>query len=164
MRCPHPRPRPLLAVVGWIALAGCCVGAAHAQAPETVLDNPFQDPFVQLTHGVAACPVPPGPRYSAEEARKEAHWRAERGTSCFRDGRCRLPNAYLYDADIMARVQKAVAAHGGFADTRVWAWGQRRWVFLAGCVRSPEQAAALEALVRRLDDVEAVIPQLQVLP
>ena len=66
--------------------------------------------------------------------------------------------------DAMApEVQKAVAADGGYAGTSVWAWGQRRWVFLAGCVRGAEQAQALEALVRRLDDVEAVVPALRVI-
>jgi osmotically-inducible protein OsmY len=39
---------------------------------------------------------------------------------------------------------------------------QRRWVSLKGCVRRKEQAKALEQLVRRLDDVEAVINQLVV--
>ena len=145
-----------------LATAACAQGQPPPGAP--LLLNPFHDPFVQLTRGVPDCPVPRGPAYSAEEARREAHWRAERGTSCYREGRCRLPNAYLYDADIIERVQRAVRAHGGFEDTSVWAEGQRRWVTLTGCVRSAAQAAALEALVRRLDDVEAVIPQLRVAP
>jgi len=143
-------------------LLALCAGTAWAQ-DAALLPNPFGDPFVQLTHGIAGCPVPAGPALGADEARREAHWRAERGTSCYRDGRCRLPNSYLYDADIIARVQKAVAADGGYAGTSVWAWGQRRWVFLAGCVRGAEQAQALEALVRRLDDVEAVVPALRVI-
>ena len=150
---------------GALALLATAAGAQGPPPPgEELLLNPFKDPFVQLTHGLPACPVPGGPAYSAEEARREAHGRAERGTSCYRDGRCRLPNAYLYDADIIERVQRAVRAHGGFEDTSVWAEGQRRWVTLTGCVRSAAQGAALEALVRRLDDVEAVIPQWRVLP
>ena len=91
---------------------------------------------------------------------QEAHWRAERGTSCYRSGRCRLPNAYLYDKEIAPRVVKAIAAAGTFDDTSVWVEGQRRWVWLKGCVSTPEQAAELERIVRLIDDVEAVIPQL----
>ena len=67
----------------------------------------------------------------------EAHWRAERGTSCYRSGRCRLPNAYLYDKEIAPRVVKAIDAAGTFADTSVWVEGQRRWVWLKGCVSTP---------------------------
>ena len=158
-------------------LLGALAGPARAQpalsaatvpwagmADDTPLRNPFNDPFVQVTDGLPGCPVPPGPVATAAEARREAHWRAERGNSCYREGRCRLPNAYLYDADIVERVQRAVRWHGGFADTSVWAEGQRRWVTLSGCVRSAAQARELEALVRRLDDVEAVIPQLLVRP
>jgi len=86
----------------------------------------------------------------------------ERGTRCFLSGRCRLPNSYLYDKEIIPRVEKAIIADGHFADTSVWAEGQRRWVSLKGCVRRKEQAKALEQLVRQLDDVEAVINQLVV--
>ena len=96
------------------------------------------------------------------EMRTQAHSRIERGTSCFLSGRCRLPNSYLYDREIIARVEKAILADGRFADTSVWAEGQRRWVWLKGCVRRKEQAKTLEQLVRRLDDVEAVINQLVV--
>ncbi len=70
--------------------------------------------------------------------------------------------SYLYDKEIIPRVEKAILADGRFADTSVWAEGQRRWVWLKGCVRRKEQAKALEELVRRLDDVEAVINQLVV--
>ena len=91
------------------------------------------------------------------EMRAEAHSRIERGTSCFLAGRCRLPNSYLYDKEIIPRVEKAILANGRFADTSVWAEGQRRWVWLKGCVRSEEQAKALEQLVRGLDDVENVV-------
>ena len=63
-----------------------------------------------------------------------------------RSGRCRLPNAYLYDHDIIERVKKAVDASGQFQHTSVWAEGQRRWVTLKGCVQSRAQAQALQHL------------------
>lgn len=92
----------------------------------------------------------------------EAHSRTERGTSCYLSGRCRLPNSYLYDKEIIPRVRKAIVADGRFADTSVWVEGQRRWVWIKGCVRRKNQANALERLVHGIDDVEAVINQLAV--
>lgn len=145
-------------------LAGLCVSLAQAQAqpaPEPRA-NYFNDPFLQVTSAMADCPSQPGPLITLAEKRAEAHWRAERGTSCFRSGRCRLPSAYLYDAEIIPRVQKAILADGRFGDTSIWVEGQRRWVWLKGCVRQPEQAAALEQLVHGIDDVEAVINELKV--
>jgi osmotically-inducible protein OsmY len=94
--------------------------------------------------------------------RTQSHARAERGTRCYLEGRCRLPNSYLYDREIIPRVRKAILADGRFADTSVWAEGQRRWVFLKGCVRRREQSEALEKLVRAIDDVETVVNQLSV--
>lgn len=122
--------------------------------------NYFNDPFIQATSGIANCPVPPGPLITEAERLKETHWRAERGTSCYLAGRCRLPNAYLYDKEIIPRVKKAIEADGRFAETSVWALGSRRWVWLQGCVRTKADAQALEQLVRGIDDVEAVINEL----
>ena len=107
-----------------------------------------------------AAPIPDAPLLTEAQMQHETHWRAERGTSCYRSGRCRLPNAYLYDKEIVPRVVKAIDAAGQFADTSVWVEGQRRWVWLKGCVSTKEQAAELERIVRLVDDVEAVIPQL----
>ena len=124
--------------------------------------NFFNDPFVQVTRAVPACPVPAGPQYSDDEVKAEAHARAQRGTSCHLAGRCRLPNAYLYDREIIPRVEKAIRADGRFERTSIWVYGQRRWVWLQGCVNSTEESAALEQLIRNLDDVEAVINELSV--
>ena len=144
-----------------LPVAGLLAGAVvQAQAPER--RNWFDDPFVQATHGIAACPVPDAPLLTTAEMQHEAHWRAERGTSCYASGRCRLPNAYLYDQEIVPRVVKAIAAAGGYDDTSVWIEGQRRWVWLKGCVATAAQAAELERMVRLVDDVEAVIPQLTI--
>jgi len=151
-----PRPRSLAVP---LALAAACAHAqAQASAPER--RNWFDDPLLQATHGLPGCPVPDAPLLTEAQMQHEAHWRAERGTSCFQSGRCRLPNAYLYDREIAPRVVKAIAAAGRFEDTSVWVEAQRRWVWLKGCVSTPEQAAELERLIRLVDDVEAVIPQL----
>ena len=125
--------------------------------------NFFDDPFVQLTKGLSGCPVPAGPLLTRDEANAQAHGRSQRGVSCYLDGRCRLMNSYLYDKEIMPRVEIAMRASGRFeADTSVWALGQRRQVWLKGCVSTPEQARDLEQLVRRIDDVEGVIVELMV--
>src|SRR6478752_3187538 len=124
--------------------------------------NGFDDPFLDVTHGIAACPAPRPPAMSPEQARMEAHLRAERGTRCYLEGRCRLPNSYQYDAEIIPRVKKAILADGRFRDTTVSVLGQRRWVFLQGCVRAKAQSRELEELVKRIDDVERVVNRLSV--
>jgi len=126
--------------------------------------NFFGDPFVEATRGIVECPVPEGPLITRSEMQAQAHERAERGTRCFEAGRCRLPNAYLYDKEIVPRVKKAIEYDGRFGDTSVWVEGQRRWVWLEGCVRDAGQSRALENLVRGIDDVEAVINELKVTP
>ena len=126
--------------------------------------NLFDDPFLQVTSAITNCPPQQGPMITESEMRAEAHARAERGTRCFQSGECRLPNAYLYDKEIIPRVRKAILADGRFANTSIWVEGQRRWVWLKGCVRTGAQRVALERLVRRIDDVEAVINQLAVTP
>jgi hypothetical protein len=127
-----------------------------------VLRNPFNDPFVQVANGLAGCPVPEVPIYDEAEYRQLAHDRAQRGVSCWLAGRCRLYNAYLYDAEIIPRVQKAILATGKFGDTSIWALGQRRRVRLKGCVRTAVQARELEAIVRDIDDVEGVDNELMI--
>jgi len=140
----------------WLALFAASV---LAQEPR---HNPFDDPFLVVTGGLASCPRAEAPLYTEEQIRNEAHDRSQRGTSCWLAGRCRLHNAYLYDKEIVPRVVKAVQADGRYADTSVWALGQRRWVWLKGCVSKPEQREALERLVRLIDDVEGVVNELMI--
>ncbi|WP_428419930.1 BON domain-containing protein [Methylibium sp.] len=146
------------------SVAATCAALCIAAGAQEERRNRFDDPFLQVTAALAECPQQEGPKITLAEMQAEAHWRAERGTSCYQSGRCRLPNAYLYDKEIIPRVAKAIVADGRYADTSLWVEGQRRWVWLKGCVRRPEQAASLEQLVRGIDDVEAVINQLVVVP
>ena len=144
-----------------LALAGLALliaGQAGAQARRNV----FNDPFLQVSGALPACPVPDPPGVTEQEARELAHDRSQRGVSCWLAGRCRLHSAYLYDAEIIPRVQKALRVDGRFEQTSIWAMGQRRWVWLQGCVSTAEQKAEAEALVRRIDDVEGVVNQLMV--
>jgi osmotically-inducible protein OsmY len=118
--------------------------------------NWFDDPFLQVTSAVANCPVPEPPGMTAEEMRAQAHVRAQHGGSCYRSGRCRLHNSYLYDKEIIPRVQLYLREDGRFNDTSVWVLGERRFVTLMGCVQSAEQALAMEKAVLLVDDVMGV--------
>ena len=139
------------------------VAPASNAEPAAERANFFDDPFLQVTRGIAECPVPEGPLITEAEMRARTHYRAERGRRCFQAGRCRLPSSYMYDKEIIPRVKKAIEADGHFVDTSVWAEGQRRWVWLKGCVRRKADVDALEKLVRSIDDVEAVFNQLTVI-
>jgi hypothetical protein len=124
--------------------------------------NFFDDPFVQVTGAMPSCPVPEGPLLTQAEFREAAHVRAQHGTSCYYSGRCRLPNSYLYDKEIVPRVKQYILRDGRFGDTSIWVLGQRRLVTLMGCVQSREQAEALEKSVLLVDDVMNVVNQLMV--
>lgn len=160
----RPGPRPALLGLAVLGCSAAVLAQGGAALPPEARANRFGDPFLQVTDGRPGCPVPAGPALTEAEMRAEAHGRAERGTSCYRAGRCRLPNAYLYDREIIPRVRQAVLADGRFAGTSLWVEGQRRWVWLKGCVGSAAEADALERLVRGIDDVEAVVNQLQIAP
>lgn len=124
--------------------------------------NVFDDPFLQVTSALPGCPAPRPPGYTEEEARKEAHVRSHHGTSCWRSGRCRLPNSYLYDKEILPRVQQYLRLDGRFGDTSVWVLGERRIVTLMGCVKTKDQAEQMEKAVMLVDDVMGVVNDLQV--
>lgn len=132
---------------------------APAAAPE-IKKNWFEDPFFQISAGLPGCPAPEGPLLTFEEQRKEAHWRAERGTSCWLAGKCRDSNAYRYDKTLADPVRAALLAVPGVAASSVWVTIQRRWVFLEGCVSSPEQAQQLEQAAKAVAEVEVVVPLL----
>jgi hypothetical protein len=119
--------------------------------------NWFDDPFAQATSGLAGCPVPAPPALSEQEVRDTAHKRAQAGTSCYLSGRCRLPNSYQYDKEIVPRVVRFLQNDGRFADTSVWVLGERRIVYVMGCVRTKEQAAAVEQAAGHVDDVMGVV-------
>ena len=147
-----------------VVLAGLTVSAVAQTGPADTgaRTNAFNDPFMQVTSGMPKCTAPEGPLYTAAEVREMAHVRAQHGGSCYRAGRCRLPNSYLYDAEIIPRVRLTIREDGRFGDTSVWVLGERRLVTLKGCVQSQAQADALEKAVGLVDDVMGVINLLQV--
>ena len=139
-----------------VALAALSGVSAFAQTAT----NHFGDPFLRATSALPGCPEPAGPRYTPEQVRDEAHSRAQHGTSCYYSGRCRLPNAYLYDKEIAPRTVQYLQRDDRLADSSVWVVVQRRIVFLQGCVKSREQAETMERSVGLIDDVMGVVNQL----
>lgn len=144
----------------WLAALQVLLAATAAVAQDR--RNAFDDPFLPVTSAISGCPVPRGPGFTEEELRKEAHVRAQHGTSCYRVGRCRLPNSYLYDKEIVPRVQQYLRMDGRFGDTSVWILGERRLVTLMGCVRTAKQKEEMEKAVLLVDDVMGVVNQLMV--
>ncbi len=143
------------------ACAWLLAGAGALANDEPLLLNPFNDPFVQATAG-RACPAPRGPAYTETQRRQEAHYRVERGTSCWLAGQCSEPNAYRYDTRIADAAVAALRAEPQLRDSALWVIAERRFVYLQGCTRDAAQAARAEALVKALPDVQVVIPAIGV--
>lgn len=139
-----------------LALSALAV-PARSQGDETPR-NWGNDPFLQLRADDAACPEPRGPRMTATEWRAEAHWRIETGTSCWLAGRCADANAYRYDAAIAQALFPRLQALPELAGSGVWAYLQRRILFVQGCVADRAQAQVLEAAIGR---AAAAVPELQ---
>src|SRR5439155_21429129 len=92
--------------------------AAVAQADE-LRTNAFDDPFLQASHAIGACPPAEPPLLTAAEVRAQSHIRVEKGTTCHYWGRCRLPNAYLYDKEIAPRVVRFIQLDERFANSTI---------------------------------------------
>lgn len=146
----------------FVALLFLAVGHPAASGQSTGAQA--LDPFAQATHGHLACAEPARPVLSAHDILEQEHVRTQHGYSCHASGRCRLPNSYLYDAELLPRVVQYLGQDRRFADSVVWVGVQRRLVSLAGCVTSREQALQLEQAALLVDDVMGVINLLQVVP
>jgi hypothetical protein len=134
--------------------------SASAGSIEPLKLNPFNDPFIVATAGGRTCPVPLGPAYTEAQVREQSHHRAERGTTCWLEGRCAEPNAYRNDARIAQAVAEALKADGALAHTRIWVTVERAFVSLEGCVTRSEQATRAEDIAKRTDGVHLVLPML----
>jgi len=150
----------------WGAATGIGVALALNAEPacSEALGNVWGDPFFALVQNHPNCPAPAGPSYSREQAAQEAHARVERGTSCYLEGKCRLPNAYHYDAGIAADAALLVPRVADGRGASVWITVQRRWVYLDGCVVSTRQRDQFIEAVSGLPDVEHVLDRLMVRP
>jgi hypothetical protein len=153
------------AVVAWAtaALTLAAYGPLHAQpaaasaqpAPQE-RKNWFNDPFFVLSNTFADCPVPLGPLMTHAQMEDDAHYRVERGTTCWLAHKCTKPNSYLYDAPI------ATAIHAHFADphvfdgTSLWITVQRRFVYAEGCAPTSFDLQGLRRQLEAIPDVEQV--------
>jgi BON domain len=143
-----------------LMLLAALLPALSCLAQDKLLMNPFNDPFVPVTHGDASCPLPRGPAYTEREFRQEEHSRVERGTTCWLSGQCSEPNAYRYDARNADATVRLLQAEPALAAASIWIVAERRFIYLQGCVQTAEQAARAEALARQVPDVQIVIPML----
>jgi hypothetical protein len=121
------------------------------------LRNWFNDPYFQVRSGIAGCPLPLGPFTTESDMKKQTHYRAERGTTCWLAKKCDKPNSYLYDPEIAAAAKARFEASRALRDASLWVTVQRRWVQVDGCVPSAYAPGALEKLLADIPDVEHVI-------
>ena len=129
--------------------------------PETLpadeAGNPYNDPPpLQATHGIADCAAPKPRTLTPEQARAEAHYRAERGTACWLEGKCEPGGDYQRDPEINRRASAAIAADARFANTSLWVETLRMFVTIKGCLANPRQSRELEALVKSVEGVKLV--------
>ncbi len=133
--------------------------AAMAQAsgsdPNEVR-NWYNDPFFALSSAVKACVQPLGPRMTKAEADDDAHYRVERGTTCWLAHKCSKPNSYLYDADIAQAIRTRFKGDASLAGTSLWITVQRRFVYAEGCAGAHFDSAALERRLSAIANVEQV--------
>lgn len=137
------------------ALACGVVMTAHA-IEDTELKNWFNDPYFQISAGMPACPVPLGPLLTKAQMTGEAHSRVERGTSCWMEGKCKQPNAYLYDAGIAQAIRERLGGNPAFESDSLWITVKRRFVWVEGCMTDPAKASGIEAMLQAIPNVERV--------
>lgn len=163
------------AAVLWVALVtAAAVPEAAAQPAASSADastisptevrNWYNDPFFALSNAPGACPQPLGPRMTKAEADDDAHYRVERGTTCWLAHKCTKPNSYLYDADIAKAIREKLQGDASLAGTSLWITVQRRFVYAEGCAPAAFDRAALERRLAAIPDVDKVFVRLRVDP
>ncbi|MGZ5038451.1 MAG: hypothetical protein ACXWG1_11770 [Usitatibacter sp.] len=144
-------------------LASLALPAGGAGPAEDARSNWFGDPYFQLTHDIAACPAPLGPFITESEALRESHHRAERGTRCHLEGRCKHPSSFDYDKEIAANIEAAQRRGAlGPRPSTLWVLVQGRRVWVYGCVADGYRRGLLERRLRRIPDVELAMEELRV--
>ncbi|EIP85261.1 BON domain-containing protein [Burkholderia humptydooensis] len=123
--------------------------------------NWYDDPFFALSNSIAECPMPLGPLMTRAQMEDDAHYRVERGTTCWLAHRCSKPNSYLYDKPIAEELKKRFADSGqALAGTSIWITIQRRFVYAEGCASASFDRDALRRRLEALPDVEQVFIRL----
>jgi hypothetical protein len=145
-----------------LALFAILAQPCRAQT-DGVRRNWFNDPFFQISDGLANCPTPAGPFVTEKQRTAEAHHRAERGTSCWLAGKCDRPTSYAYDQDIASAFKAKLneEQRNPFAGSTLWVTVQGRVVYIEGCAAEQGVVAALEAYARVLPYVEIAVARVR---
>ncbi len=151
-----------------IAAYAAAILVCHAAPAEDIRANWGSDPFLAVSRAVSGCPEALGPRVTQAEWLRQAHYRVERGNSCWVEGRCRLPNAYRYDREIADAATRRLAnlepdLHWQ-ERTTLWLTLQRRFIYVAGCVAPDFDTASFLLELAKTADVERVIDQTTTTP
>lgn len=141
----------------WTIFALATMSASCADAQDGPLKNWFNDPYFPLAQDMRQCPVPRGPFMTEAEMKAESHSRIERGTTCWMTGRCKEPNAYLYDAGIGAAIRERFTGDPALRGMSLWITVKRRFVWVEGCAPDASRIPKLEAMFRAVPDVEQVL-------
>ncbi|CAB3796390.1 hypothetical protein LMG28688_04277 [Paraburkholderia caffeinitolerans] len=155
---------PAIAASGVAAGAATASGASALSVDPGEIRNWYNDPFFALSSAPGACPQPLGPRMTKAEADDDAHYRVERGTTCWLAHKCTKPNSYLYDADIAKAIREKFKDAAALNGTSVWITVQRRFVYAEGCVPAAFDRAALERGLAAIPDVDQVFVRLRADP
>jgi hypothetical protein len=151
------KPWPVTALLGLLFLLFLLfLLSAGPHAQETDLKNWYNDPFFALSHGFAGCPVPLGPFMTRAQMEDDAHYRVERGTTCWLAHKCTRPNSYMYDAPIADAIRAHFTDSHAFDGTSVWITVQRRFVYAEGCAPRSFDVHALHLQLEAIPDVEQV--------
>ncbi|CAB3761015.1 BON domain-containing protein [Paraburkholderia solisilvae] len=148
-----------------VVLAGACMlwhaPLAYAQQPASSggaveRKNWFSDPFFELSHAIADCPVPLGPLMTRAQMEDDAHYRVERGTTCWLAHQCTKPNSYMYDQPIADAIHARFSDPHPFDGTSLWITVQRRFVYVEGCAPASFDGQAMRRQLEAIPDVEQV--------
>jgi hypothetical protein len=154
-------PKALLVLV---MLSSVC---SRTRADDARL-NRGDDPFLHVSSAFAGCAAPPGPFETGQEWLDEAHYRIERGNSCWIAGRCRLSNSYLYDKEIAESVTRRLSALNASLQwrekTSLWLTIQRRFIYVDGCVSRDFDRTRFVSGLGETADVDKVIDRTKVHP
>jgi hypothetical protein len=142
------------------ALAVLAASSLASRADDT-RENRGNDPFLHISSAIADCAAPLGPLETTQEWLDEAHYRIERGNSCWIAGRCRLANSYDYDKEIAESVTRRLNSLNASLQwrekTSLWLTLQRRFIYLDGCVSRDFDEARFVSALGETADVEKVI-------
>jgi hypothetical protein len=138
--------------------ASAWASAASPAAAASPLErkNWFNDPFFELSHALPGCPVPLGPLMTHAQMEDDAHYRVERGTTCWLAHKCTKPNSYMYDQPIADAIRAHFTEPRQFDGTSLWITVQRRFVYAEGCAPASFDRQALRRQLEAIPDVEQV--------